>query len=813
MPSSPTTPFADGGAKCHRSGALIWVPLRSKWVDATRQPEEVVRQEWVRRLVVDGGFELNQMDQERRTQHGHGSPRADIVVWESAAKKASEAAAIMIVETKATEGPVIESDFRQGNSYAVAGGAGFLIAATATAHAVYQLTPGFPGKATQINEWPKKSDFGSQKRLDRLRHSLRAFDRDEFQKLLSDCHDLLRDHHAMTPDKAFDTISKVLFIKLRIERSGNHGTFTTEFLDKREAVRVEGDEEVHERLFEETKNYYRADELFGDNDKLEISSSTFRAIVAKLERFNLSQTGDDIKGIAFEQFLGRTFRGELGQFFTPRPVVDFMVDAINPEEGELICDPAAGSGGFLIRVFDHVRGKISSDIERQKNEKFQKISAEYPPDSTDKQLAERDHRIDEAFSELNGNLRTTEPDGGFADTRVGRLAWNCIYGTDKEPRAARTAKMNMIMHGDGHGGIHWHDGLVNTNGIWEGRFNVIVTNPPFGATVSSSQLVGGTAESDVPDDSAYKRRMRERYGDDWNSGYLAVVNARTKPILETFEIGKGKNSRQTEVMFVERCLRLLKPGGRLAIVLPNGNLNAASLAWLRRWAEGKAYLRGVVALPPETFKFSRASVSASIVFLDRFTPEAEAAWEKAWADALDSTKDSFDEQRDALLANYQQRIVTADGNETLTDLLTRLGALGVTRELPAYTRAAETGLVRGAGTTSIGNAKWVGRGAGDAAALKTEYIGVSQDHKATIKSMIAELRAALKEVDEAQTAAMWTYVREEFDYPVFMATPKSVGITATGDTGPHVANDLPEILEKWREFRAWQANGFPEGGM
>ena len=753
------------------------------------------------------------MDQERRTQHGHGSPRADIVVWESVAKKSGGAAAAMIVETKATEGPVIESDFRQGNSYAVAGGAGFLIAATATAHAVYQLTPGFPAEATQINAWPKRDDFASQRRLDRLRHSLRAFDRDEFQKLLSDCHDLLRDHHAMTPDKAFDTISKVLFIKLRVERSGNHGTFTTEFLKKREEVRVSGDPEVHQMLFEETKRYYRADDLFGEADTLDISSATFSAIVAKLERFNLSQTGDDIKGIAFEQFLGRTFRGELGQFFTPRPVVDFMVDAIAPQEGELVCDPAAGSGGFLIRVFDHVRGQISSDIERQKNAKFEAISAEYSEDADDEQLAERDQRIDEAFAVLNKNLMPTDSAGDVVDTRVGRLAWNCIYGTDKEPRAARTAKMNMIMHGDGHGGIHWHDGLVNINGIWDGRFDVIVTNPPFGATVSNGQLVGATTESDVPDDADYKRRMRRRYGEDWLAGYQTVVTARSAPILDMFEIGKGKKSRQTEVMFVERCLRLLKPGGRLAIVLPNGNLNAASLSWLRRWAEGRAYLRGVVALPPETFKFSKASVSASIVFLDRFTPEAEATWQKTWDDALDSTTELFDAQRGALVDTYQQRIVTADGDAALTGLLSQLEALGVKRELPAYARAAETGLVRGAGTTSIGTPKWVGRGSGNAAKLKTQYISAVQGHGTAVKALIAELKAALKEVDEAQTAAMWAYVREQFDYPVFMATPKAVGITATGDSGPHVDNDLPEILNKWREFRTWQANGFTEGGM
>jgi hypothetical protein len=111
--------------------------------------------------------------------------------------------------------------------------------------------------------------------------------------------------------------------------------------------RIIPDPPVHDGLFDQTKNYYKADDLFNETDRLEISEDTFRRIVKELERFDLSKTGDDIKGLAFEQFLGNTFRGELGQFFTPRPLVDFMVNLLDPQEGELICDPAAGSDGFF----------------------------------------------------------------------------------------------------------------------------------------------------------------------------------------------------------------------------------------------------------------------------------------------------------------------------------------------------------------------------------------------------------------------------------------------------------------------------------
>ena len=101
--------------------------------------------------------------------------------------------------------------------------------------------------------------------------------------------------------------------------------------------------------------------MFDDNAKIEIRENSFEQIVKELEIYNLSTTSDDVKGIAFEQFLGKTFRGELGQFFTPRTIVDFMVSILDPQEGELICDPCCGSGGFLIKAFELVRDKIERD--------------------------------------------------------------------------------------------------------------------------------------------------------------------------------------------------------------------------------------------------------------------------------------------------------------------------------------------------------------------------------------------------------------------------------------------------------------------
>ncbi|MGJ3224870.1 N-6 DNA methylase [Micromonospora aurantiaca (nom. illeg.)] len=800
---APDQDFPSSG-RLHQVDRKVWVPLRRKWVDVSSKPEELVRQEWIRRLVVDGGYSLPQMDQERRTQHGRRSPRADIVVWANPADKVAGKSPVLVVETKAGDGLARHEDFWQGESYARASEAGFLIIATANTHTVFQIVRGIPGSTREINDWPKAADVADAARLSKLVARQRTFDRDEFQRLLFECHSLLRDAHAMTPDRAFDTMSKVLFVKLHVERTQTHETFTTEYLDRWAAMQLRRTSTVHDLLFEDTKDAYSADDLFNATDKLDISEATFRQLVSKLERFNLSKTGEDVKGIAFEKFLGRTFRGELGQFFTPRPVVEFMIRALNPREKDIICDPAAGSGGFLIAAFDHVRAAIAADIEAQRQAAIERISSEYPDDAAEEMLDERDARIDKAVREINRELMPTDDQGERIATRVGRLAWEAIFGSDKEPRAARTAKMNMIMHGDGHGGIHWHDGLVDVNGIFDGRFHVVVTNPPFGATVNRQQRVGDTRESDVEDGgNRYRSTQKERYGDEWETSHARVLAARGQPILDLYEIGRGQNSRQTETLFVERCLNLLHPGGRMAIILPNGNLNAASLSWLRRWTEGKAFLRGVVALPAETFKFSRASVSASVVFLQKFTERDAARWEAAWTEAATATDGVFDTRRSEAVLRWEQRAV--DGNsQQLQEVLEDLAAYGIRRCLPAWKRAPAEGLVRGAGTTRIGSPVWTGTAAprgSRARDLKNRYSLLAAGVPA-LSEALKELRAELRIIDDEQTEAMWKVVRTTFDYSVFMAKPTAVGITTTGDTGDHVPNDLPKVLAEWRRYVA-----------
>ena len=396
----------------------------------------------------------------------------------------------------------------------------------------------------------------------------------------------------------------------------------------------------YQQLFERTKEDYAKDDLFEPNDTIRIKEASFEAIVKELEVYNLSRTADDIKGIAFEKFLGKTFRGELGQFFTPRSIVDFMVALLDPEEGEVICDPCCGSGGFLIKAFEYVREKIENDIQNAKEQiKNQLFDEQYNALSEKKRLA-IDEQVDKYFTILNKELDTTA-----TDSRLKLLSHDCIFGTDANPRMARTAKMNMIMHGDGHGGVHHHDGLLNVNGIFENRFDVILTNPPFGSRVEKTLMI---TEADKFADEAKIKYYTERYGQEYIKALEQVNSHIGESVLSLYT--SGKLSGLTEVLFIERCLRLLKPGGRMGIVLPEGVLNNTNLQNVRELFEGMAKIILITSIPQDVFMASGATVKPSLVFFKKFTTKESEQYEQAKATAYERVSEQYAEKLESLTA-------------------------------------------------------------------------------------------------------------------------------------------------------------------
>ena len=749
----------------------IYCPLKKAWHVST--PEERVRQYYIAILANKYGYSLEQMNQELKvnnSKRGQGKARADIVIWKSEQDKKDKKAAFIVVECKAENVKVRVEDYYQGFNYASWAHAEFFVTTNEKETKYFNVDPAYlPQKLDEVVAIPTAKDVDDAARIEQLKDQTKLFTRDEFTKTLRACHNIIRNNDKLSPEAAFDEISKLLFMKIRFERD-NKGmkVFTKqEYLDaaqnheKNVRPGLKGTDlyalSYMQFLFRTTKEFFKDDRLFDDKDEINIRENSFIQILEKLETFNLSDTQDDVKGIAFEEFLGTTFRGELGQFFTPRTIVDFMTEILDPQEGEVICDPTCGSGGFLIKAFEYVREKIEADIRSKKDSLRLSIEGnDYDALPEDKQV-KISHSIDKMQAALN-----TELDTGIEGSRMYQLSRNCIYGTDANPRMARTSKMNMIMHGDGHGGVHHHDGLLNINGIFEERFDVILTNPPFGQNVDRGQLI---SEADKFTDEEMKKKYKKKYGAAYDEALKQVDDHIGESLLSLYDL--GNISTLTEVLFMERCLRLLKKGGRMGMVLPEGVLNNKNLQAVREYFEGKAKIILICSIPQDVFIAAGATVKPSLVFMRRFTNDEESEYANCKSEALAEVTALHQAEIDKLEAT----IAKADAlTESLKDDL----------------KKAQTKL------------KQAKKDKKNTTSVETEITTIKKeqaDNRLNKKTAEKELKGLYKQIDEETKPV----VKKKFDYDIPIAKIDDAGITTTGAASE--GNQLPQLVDEYSAYR------------
>ena len=749
----------------------IYCPLKKAWHVST--PEERVRQYYIAILANKYGYSLEQMEQELKvnnSKRGQGKARADIVIWKSEQDKKDKKAAFIVVECKAENVKVRVEDYYQGFNYASWAHAEFFVTTNEKETKYFNVDPAYlPQKLDEVVAIPTAKDVDDAARIEQIKNQTKLFTRDEFTKTLRACHNIIRNNDKLSPEAAFDEISKLLFMKIRFERD-NKGmkVFTKqEYLDaaqnheKNVRPGLKGTDlyalSYMQFLFRTTKEFFKDDRLFDDKDEINIRENSFIQILEKLETFNLSDTQDDVKGIAFEEFLGTTFRGELGQFFTPRTIVDFMTEILDPQEGEVICDPTCGSGGFLIKAFEYVREKIEADIRSKKDSLRLSIEGnDYDALPEDKQV-KISHSIDKMQAALN-----TELDTGIEGSRMYQLSRNCIYGTDANPRMARTSKMNMIMHGDGHGGVHHHDGLLNVNGIFEERFDVILTNPPFGQNVDRGQLI---SEADKFTDEEMKKKYKKKYGAAYDEALKQVDDHIGESLLSLYDL--GNISTLTEVLFMERCLRLLKKGGRMGMVLPEGVLNNKNLQAVREYFEGKAKIILICSIPQDVFIAAGATVKPSLVFMRRFTNDEESEYANCKSEALAEVTALHQAEIDKLEAT----IAKADAlTESLKDDL----------------KKAKTKL------------KQAKKDKKNTTSVETEITTIKKeqaDNRLNKKTAEKELKELYKQIDEETKPV----VKKKFDYDIPIAKIDDAGITTTGAASE--GNQLPQLVDEYSAYR------------
>jgi type I restriction enzyme M protein len=444
-------------------------------------------------------------------------------------KKQQNKTAFLVFELKAENLKLKAEDCYQGYNYATWSRANLFAISNGKELQVYKtIEDELPLKLQPVNDIPNAEDVLDDKKLENALAKTKEFTGDEFAKLLHKCHNIIRNNDKLSPEASFDEISKILFIKIMYERSADKGGIfsLTEFQRLKDnhnelmkGTNEEGSSFIQKR-FEQVKSTYKDDGIFDGNEKIKIRETSFEAIVKELQIYNLTSTSADVKGIAFEKFLGRTFRGELGQFFTPRTLVDFIVELLEPQENELICDPCAGSGGFLIKVFEYTKAQIDNEFINLKTDKQKEVFGENLKNIDDKKLKQQ-------YEEFLIKANEEQND------RINKLSHKSIFGTDANPRMARVSKMNMIMHGDGHNGIHHNDGLLNINGIFRNRFDVIITNPPFGTKLAKDTPT--VEEDDRYTNEATIKKYQNEYGKELYNNEIKQV---------TDNIGKIKRAEK-----------------------------------------------------------------------------------------------------------------------------------------------------------------------------------------------------------------------------------------------------------------------------
>lgn len=748
----------------------IYAPLKDKWLVA--KPEEKVRQHYIAVLVNEYGYNLDQMAQELKVNNssrGQGKARADIVIWKSKADKDANKSAFIVVECKAENVKVLVEDYYQGFNYASWAHAEFFVTTNEKETKFFNVDKTFlPQKLEEVVTIPTAKDVADAKKIEQIKNQTKTFTREEFTKTLQACHNIIRNNDKLSPEAAFDEISKLLFMKIRYERQQKGTKVFTRKQYEAESKNYEENlrpglkgtalyaQSYMQRLFSTTKEELKDDHLFEESDEIKIRENSFVQILEKLQNFNLSDTQDDVKGIAFEQFLGTTFRGELGQFFTPRTIVDFMTEILDPQEGEVICDPTCGSGGFLIKAFEYVRDKIESDVRKQK----EVLRAELEGNNFDTKSENEQIEITQSIDDMQ-NALNTELDTSIEGSRMYKLSRNCIYGTDANPRMARTSKMNMIMHGDGHGGVHHHDGLLNVNGIFEERFDVILTNPPFGQNVDRNQLI---SEADKFTDEDMKKKYKRKYGTAYDNALKQVDDNIGKSLLSLYDL--GNTSTLTEVLFMERCLRLLKKGGRMGMVLPEGVLNNKNLQSVREYFEGKAKLILICSIPQDIFIAAGATVKPSLVFMKKFTDEEIVEYEKCKKEALLE-----------VTAKHQSEIAAQNTIIAYCETLAE--------SLKSALKEARAKL------------KFANKKKCDITPIEREIEQIQNEQKQN-KTNKKDAEIALKTLQKLIEDEFKPLTKEKFDYDVPIAKIDDAGITTTGAVSAN--NQLPTLVSEYREY-------------
>ena len=544
--------------------------------DGKANPEEIVRQLWVYKLIHQYGYKINEINLEASVQFGTEicSKAADIIVYTDNTKITPK----IIVECKK---PKRKDGIEQLKSYMNAKGAPVAVWSNGSDSII--LYRPYPNDYDDtLFDLPKRLQFpadvlAAKKTLLQLKKDF------NFKKIIQDLEELVL---ADSGKDEFNEIFKLIFAKIwdekealenRKDKTVEFGKVTTKRIIKGEEKLVVDADLTFDRingLFKKACAEWPG--IFRENEDIELAKRHLQVCVGSIEGVRLMGSNLRIMDDAFEYLLPTEAKKKKGQFFTPRHVVEMCVRMLNPTRKEYVMDPACGSGGFLLHAMDWC----------------------YPAGDNDQR-----------------------------ELRKHKYAGKYLWGIDFEARAAKTSRALMLIAGDGHTNIFgpdvssldpktWYESgsgqalmyglrqakltathipenetLRDDDKAWEYfdelKFDVILANPPFAGEMKDRKML-------VHYDLA--KRALKRAGDD------------------------KQPKEERDVLFIERILKMLRPGGRAAIVLPQGKFNNSSLAFIREWILKKARLLAVVGLHPNTFK-PHTGTKTSVLFVQKYSEQ------------------------------------------------------------------------------------------------------------------------------------------------------------------------------------------------
>lgn len=695
--------------------------IRYNWQNKERNynnPEEKVQALTFLQLILDYNYPEKQIHQFEPVTMGSEVKEADIVVF------ADELCVrpLILVECKKQE--VSEAEFQQAinqaysYAFALPGDVKYVWVTSGIKNDYFEVDksqdtrnqlPDIPQFGVQEvasykyvygAEYLQKED-GKQRFFD-----LSVIDQSDLTRRFKLAHEALWAGGQLNPSEAFDELDKLIFCKIWDERKprkvGEPYGFQIITVSKKEE-KDEGKRRLieNENLCNRIKALYeegrkRDEEVFRDNIRL--PPEKIRTVVSYLENVNLSETDLDSKGRAFETFMGSFFRGNFGQYFTPREIVKFIVDVLPITHDSKVLDTSCGSGGFLLYALNKVRDKATEYYPNYKNDSRQ--YAKWFPYWHD-------------FAEKN------------------------LFGIEINEQISRAAKMNMIIHDDGHTNVITSDGLVSDTVIKEctgnkgfeyGTFDFVITNPPFGSNIRQTE-------------QAYlKTYQLGKKEEDW----LAVKQ----------KVGSNtRDGQQSEVLFIEQDYHFLKEGGMLAIVLPDGILTNSSMQYVRTQIEEWFRIIAVISMPQTAFTANGAGVKSSVMFLQK--------WPKKHTEEFFAKKKSIEEH---LLSKEDYIATREQWDKEIKQKQKEKAASLKSRTLTSVTAIKQT------------------------EAYKTWNTELLADYARKVDELKSKL------TDEYQQSKQ----KELPDYPIFMAIAEEIGYDATGKKT--AVNELDVIEKELKKF-------------